>query len=40
MAYILSSFPIQCEQDPGYPALVCSYLRAYRAGDLDAEVAG
>lgn len=40
VAYILSTFPILCEQDPGYPALVRSYLRAYRTGDLDARVAG
>lgn len=39
VAYILSTFPILCEQDPGYPALVRGYLRAYREGDLDAWMA-
>jgi hypothetical protein len=38
--HILGTFPILNEQDPAYAVLVKGYLRAYRAGVLDAEVAG
>ena len=38
--YVLGTFPTQNEEDPGYPSLVRGYLRAYRAGKLDALVAG
>ncbi|MBP1772655.1 MAG: restriction endonuclease [Holophagaceae bacterium] len=38
--HILGTFPILTEQDPAYAGLVKGYLRAYRAGALDAEVAG
>lgn len=38
--YILGTFPILSEQDPAYAGLVMGYVRAYRAGALDAVIAG
>ncbi len=40
IAHILGTFPILNEQDPAYANLVKGYVRAYRAGALDAVVAG
>ena len=38
--HILGTFPIQNEQDPAYAELVKGHVRAYRAGALQAVVAG
>lgn len=38
--HILGTFPILNEQDPAYAGLVKGYVRAYRAGALDAVIAG
>ena len=38
--HIMGTFPILNEQDPAYAELVKGYVRAYRAGRLDAVVAG
>ena len=40
ITHILGTFPILHEQDPAYANLVKGYVRAYRAGALDAVVAG
>jgi hypothetical protein len=40
ITHILGTFPILNEQDPGYGILVQHHVRAYRAGALDADIAG
>jgi hypothetical protein len=40
IAHVLDSFPILQKEAPGYAALVMGYVRAYRAGRLDAVVGG
>ena len=40
IAHVFGAFPILNSQDPSYADLVMGYARAYRAGEMDAEVEG